>query len=54
MKLGSSYKYKRRGTKRLLVDEPDTFQYVPLIANLQWFLQNKEVYHEVECMHVYI
>ena len=29
IQLGTSYKYKKRGAKRQLVDTPDTFQYIP-------------------------
>lgn len=47
MELGTSYQYKRSGAKRLLIEKPDVFQYVPLIQNLQWILQNKDVYQEV-------
>ena len=47
MELGTTYQYKRSGAKRLLIEKPDTFQYVPLIDNLQWLLQNKDVYQEV-------
>lgn len=47
IQLGTSYKYKKRGAKRQLVDTPDTFQYVPLIENLEWMLQNRDLYDEV-------
>ncbi len=47
VELGTTYQYERSGAKRLLIEKPDTFQYVPLIDNLQWVLQNKEVYWEV-------
>ena len=33
--------------KRSLVEKRDTFQYVPLIKNLEWFLNNKGIYNEV-------
>ncbi len=47
VELGTSYQYKKKGAKRVLVEKPDTFQYVPLIDNLQWILQNTDVYQEV-------
>ena len=52
MELGTTYQYKRSGAKRLLIEKPDTFQYVPLIDNLQWVLQNKDVYREMACTSV--
>ncbi len=45
--LGSSYKYKLTGINRSLVEKADTFQYIPLLSNLEWLLQNKNVYREV-------
>lgn len=39
--------YQKRGQKRRLVERKETFQYIPLIANLQALLQNKEVFSEV-------
>lgn len=47
IQLGSSYGYQKRGAKRQLVESQDTFQYVPLIQNLEWILQNKDLYDEV-------
>ncbi len=47
VELGTAYHYKRSGTKRSLVEKCDTFQYVPLIANLQWLLQNRDICQEV-------
>ena len=47
VELGSTYCYKRSGAKRSLVEKSESFQYIPLIENLQWVLQNKEVYQEV-------
>lgn len=47
MELGTSYHYKRSGAKRSLVEKSETFQYVPLLENLQWLLQNTDVYQEV-------
>lgn len=47
MELGTSYQYRRSGVKRSLVEKKDTFQYVPFIKNLEWILQNKDVYNEV-------
>ena len=50
VQLGSTYHYKRSGAKRSLVEKSESFQYVPLIENLQWVLQNTDVYQEVsEC-----
>lgn len=45
--LGTEYCYKQSGAKRYLTERSETFQYVPLIANLEWVLQNRDVYHEV-------
>ena len=50
MKLGTHYQYQRSGTKRTLIEKKDTFQYVPLLQNLEWLLQNSEVYKEVAIM----
>lgn len=47
IELGTSYHYKRSGSKRVLVEKRDTFQYVPLIENLEWILQNKSLRTEV-------
>ena len=52
VELGSSYHYKRRGAKRLLVERVDTFQYVPLIENLKWMLQNRDLCSEVFTLYV--
>ena len=41
------YRYKRSGAKRSLVEKSENFHYVPLLDNLEWILQNKEVYDEV-------
>ena len=41
--LGTSYKYKMSGAKRSLVEKA-----VPLLENLQWLLQNREIYQEVQ------
>lgn len=45
--LGTEYHYRASGAKRCLVEKPETFQYVPLIENLEWMLQNADVCHEV-------
>ena len=47
MQLGSSYIYKNSGQKRRLVEQQDTFQYIPLLQNLEWVLQNEDVYKKV-------
>lgn len=39
------------GAKRRLLEKADTFQYVPLIENLQWLLQNRDIYNEVIDFH---
>ena len=55
IEMGSTYQYRARGAKRLLTEKPDTFQFVPLIQNLEWLLQNKDIYKEVCCLsHVFI
>lgn len=45
--LGTEYHYRSSGTKRRLIEKPETFQYVPLIKNLEWVLQNVDVCREV-------
>lgn len=51
VELGSTYHYKRSGAKRSLLEKSESFQYVPLIENLEWLLQNTDVYQEVsECI----
>ena len=52
--LGTSYcdikvnlQVQKRGTKRQPVESVDTCQYVPLLENLEWLLQNKDFYNEV-------
>ena len=35
--LGTSYVYQKHGAKRRLIEKKDTFQYVPLLENLQAF-----------------
>lgn len=50
VELGTHYQYKRSGTRRSLVERKDTFQYVPLLQNLEWLLQNGDVCKEVS-MH---
>ena len=47
VELGSVYCYQRSGTKSRLIEKKETFQYVPLIENLQSVLQNKDIYSEV-------
>lgn len=47
VELGTTYCYRRSGPKRLLMERSETFQYIPLIPNLQWLLQNTDVYEEV-------
>ena len=47
VELGQIYRYTYSGVKRKLVEVPETFQYVPLIDNLEWVLQNKDIYQEV-------
>lgn len=45
--LGSEYVYKKRGPKRYLAEKVHTFQYIPLIENIEWMLQNKDLCDEV-------
>lgn len=47
MELGTSYHYKRSGENRILIEKKENFQYIPLIENLEWLLQSKDVYREV-------
>ena len=51
--LGTSFHYKASGSKRSLVEKADSFQYVPLMQNLEWILQNKEVCDEVSEMKLF-
>ena len=44
MHLGTSFKYRPSGD---LVEYEDTFQYVPLVENLEKFLNHSEVLSEV-------
>ena len=48
IELGTTYEYRRSRGKRRLFEVSETFQYVPLIENLQWLLQNKDIYNEVK------
>ena len=41
------FKYVKSGAKRRLVEKPDTFQYVPLLDNLQWLLLNRDISDQV-------
>ena len=50
IELGTSYKYQQCGSTQRLVEFKDTFQYVPLMKNLENFLMNPEIFEEV---HVY-
>ena len=36
IELGTTYQYKRSGAKRSLVGKYESFQYIPLIDNLEW------------------
>ena len=47
MELGTSFSYVASGVKRRLVEKSDTFQYIPLLENLEWLLQNRHIYDEV-------
>ena len=47
VELGTHYQYKRSGAKRSLVEKKDTFQYIPLIQNLEWLLQHGDIYKQV-------
>ncbi len=52
--LGSTYEYRKSGAKRRLIEKQETFQYVPLIKNLEWVLQNKDLSTEVRFFVVII
>lgn len=52
--LGTSLRYQSIESSRQLVDTQDTFQYVPLLENLQAFLNNFEVFKEVGVKGYYI
>lgn len=47
MILGTSFRYTKSGRNRKLVEVNDTYQYVPLLKNLQWILNNPEIHNEV-------
>lgn len=47
IELGVKYKYVLSGAKRRLAEKPDTFQYVPLINNLQWLFHNRDICSQV-------
>ena len=53
MTLGSTNKYKKCGAKRQPVESVDTCQYVPLLENLEWLLQNKDFYNEVMLIYFF-
>ena len=46
--LGTSFKYQQTGIKRRLVEVKETFQYIPLMQNLEKLLNNQDVYQEVQ------
>lgn len=52
--LGTSLRYQLIESSRQLVDTQDTFQYVPLLENLQAFLSNFEVLKEVGMQKVFV
>ena len=45
--LGTSFKYKKIGSSRRLIEIQDTFEYVPLLDNLERLLCNQDVFEEV-------
>lgn len=51
IELGTHYEYKKSGAKRMLVEKKDTFQYIPLITNLEWIMQNNDLYNKVTFLH---
>ena len=55
MLLGASFKYQRSGGTQRLVEVKETFEYVPLLENLEQFLSNPEVLQEVIfCVYIAI
>ena len=50
--LGTSFRYQQMGTKRRLVEVTETFQYVPLLPNLEKLLNNKDIFQEVPIKEV--
>ena len=48
IQLGSKLQYQRYGSTCRLIEVKDTFQYVPLLPNLQRFLSNTEVFKKVK------
>ena len=51
--LGTSRKAKRFGTKRRLVEQEETFVYIPILQTLQKLLNNDTVLTEVVCVCMY-
>ncbi|XP_065893459.1 uncharacterized protein [Dysidea avara] len=49
--LGTSFRYQQMGTKRRLVEVTETFQYVPLLPNLEKLLNNKDIFQEIAKLH---
>ena len=54
VKLGSEYINQKQGAKRYLTEKFHTFQYIPLIDNLEWMLQNKDLHDEVCAITTYL
>ena len=47
IKLGISFRYQQTGSTRQLVEFDETFQYIPLMENLERLLNNADVLQEV-------
>jgi hypothetical protein len=51
VELGRTYKYQQCGSTQKLVEVKDTFQYVPLLKNLEILFSNKQVFEEINKSH---
>jgi len=58
IKLGISFRYQQTGSTRQLVEFDETFQYIPLMENLERLLNNADVLQEVhsivQSVYIYV
>ncbi len=53
VELGRTQRYRQRGFTSTLVDQPENFQYIPLIEGLNALFDNEEFVDEVSRIHNY-
>lgn len=46
--LGTLFRYQQTGIKQRLVEVKETFQYIPLMENLEKVLNNQDIYQKVQ------